>query len=64
MNDGRNKGHLVCTDGPREVLFARDDRLLAVASDYADRGVQTVLINPNDAERFVAPGQARPVQAY
>jgi hypothetical protein len=27
-------------------------RLLAVASDYADRGVQTVLINPNDAERY------------
>jgi peroxiredoxin len=32
--------------------LAWHDRLLAVASDYADRGVQTVLINPNDAERY------------
>ena len=32
--------------------LAWHDRLLAVASDYADRGVHTVLINPNDAERY------------
>jgi AhpC/TSA family len=32
--------------------LAWHDRLLAVASDYADRGVCTVLINPNDAERY------------
>jgi peroxiredoxin len=32
--------------------LAWHDRLLAVADDYADRGVQTVLINPNDAERY------------
>jgi hypothetical protein len=32
--------------------LAWHDRLLAVASEYAERGVQTVLINPNDAERY------------
>jgi hypothetical protein len=32
--------------------LAWHDRLLAVASDYADRGVQMVLINPNDADRY------------
>lgn len=32
--------------------LAWHDRLLAVASDYADRGVRMVLINPNDAERY------------
>jgi len=28
------------------------DRLLAVAEDYAERGVRTLLINPNDADRY------------
>ena len=32
--------------------LAWHDRLLAVASEYADRGVRMVLINPNDAERY------------
>ena len=32
--------------------LAWHERLLAVADDYADRGVQTVFINPNDAERY------------
>ncbi len=32
--------------------LAWHDRLLAVASDYADRGVRTLLVNPNDAERY------------
>ena len=32
--------------------LAWHDRLLAVASEYGDRGVQTVLVNPNDAERY------------
>src|SRR3954452_3807135 len=32
--------------------LAWHDRLLAVARDYADRGVHTVLVNPNDAERY------------
>jgi len=32
--------------------LAWHDRLLAVARDYGERGVRTVLVNPNDAERF------------
>ena len=32
--------------------LAWHDRLLAVASEYADRGVRMVLINPNDADRY------------
>jgi peroxiredoxin len=32
--------------------LAWHDRLLAVASEYEDRGVRTVLVNPNDAERY------------
>ena len=28
------------------------ERLLRVASDYADRGVRTVFVNPNDADRY------------
>jgi alkyl hydroperoxide reductase subunit AhpC len=32
--------------------LAWHDRLLAVASDYADRGVRMVLVNPNDADRY------------
>ena len=32
--------------------LAWHDRLLAVARDYADRGVRTLLINSNDAERY------------
>jgi peroxiredoxin len=47
--------------GPNVVVFtcnhcpyaiAWHERLLAVASEYARRGVLTVLINPNDAERY------------
>jgi len=32
--------------------LAWHDRLLAVARDYADRGVRMLLVNPNDAERY------------
>jgi hypothetical protein len=32
--------------------LAWHDRLLQVASEYGERGVQTVFINPNDAERY------------
>ncbi len=32
--------------------LAWHDRLLGVARDYADRGVRTLLINPNDADRY------------
>jgi hypothetical protein len=48
-------------DGVTAVVFtcnhcpyalAWHERLLAVAADYAHRGVRTLLINPNDAERY------------
>jgi len=32
--------------------LAWHERLLAVARDYADRGVRMLLINPNDSERY------------
>jgi len=32
--------------------LAWHERLLGVASDYAERGVRMLLINPNDAERY------------
>jgi peroxiredoxin len=32
--------------------LAWHDRLLAVARDYADRGVRTLLVNPNDGTRY------------
>jgi peroxiredoxin len=32
--------------------LAWHDRIVAVARDYADRGVQVLAINPNDAERY------------
>jgi peroxiredoxin len=47
--------------GPTVVVFtcnhcpyalAWHERFLAVASDYESHGVRTVLVNPNDAERF------------
>ena len=50
-------------DGVTVVVFtcnhcpyalAWHDRLLAVARDYADRGVRTLLVNPNDSQRYPA----------
>ena len=41
--------------------LAWHERLLAVARDYADRGVRTVLVNPNDASSDGAPGPSRHV---
>jgi peroxiredoxin len=32
--------------------LAWHERLLAVARDYAERGVRVVLVNPNDAQRY------------
>src|SRR3954471_7815102 len=48
-------------DGPAVVVFtcnhcpyalAWHDRIVAAANDYAGRDVSTVLVNPNDAERY------------
>jgi peroxiredoxin len=57
-----NGGEVSFPDGEAAVVIftcnhcpyalAWHDRLLAVASDYADRGVRTVLVNPNDADRY------------
>lgn len=55
--DGREHG----PEGVTAVVFtcnhcpyalAWHDRLLAVAADYAERGVRTLLVNPNDAQRY------------
>jgi hypothetical protein len=48
--DGVSVVVFTCNHCP--YALAWHERLLAVASDYADRGVQTVLINPNDSERY------------
>jgi hypothetical protein len=34
--------------------LAWHDRILDVASDYAERGVRVLLVNPNDADRYPA----------
>jgi AhpC/TSA family len=48
--DGVTVVAFTCNHCP--YALAWHDRLLAVAEDYADRGVRTLLINPNDAERY------------
>ena len=45
-------GVLVFTCNHCPYALAWHDRIVAAASDYADRGVTTVLVNPNDAERY------------
>jgi peroxiredoxin len=50
--DGAPATVVVFTCNHCPYALAWHDRLLAVASDYAQRGVLTVLINPNDAERY------------
>jgi peroxiredoxin len=49
--DGGSASVVVFTCNHCPYALAWHDRLLAVASEYGDR-VQTVLINPNDAERY------------
>ena len=48
--DGVTVVAFTCNHCP--YALAWHDRLLAVASDYSDRGVRTLLINPNDADRY------------
>jgi peroxiredoxin len=50
--DGGGPNVVVFTCNHCPYALAWHDRLLAVASDYAQRGVLTLLINPNDAERY------------
>jgi len=50
--DGQAASVLVFTCNHCPYALAWHDRILAVARDYADRGVTVVLVNPNDAERY------------
>jgi peroxiredoxin len=43
---------LVFTCNHCPYALAWHDRIVAAAVDYADRGVTTLLVNPNDAERY------------
>jgi len=43
---------LVFTCNHCPYALAWHDRLIALAQDYADRGVRVLAINPNDAERY------------
>jgi peroxiredoxin len=45
-------GVVIFTCNHCPYALAWHDRLLAVASEYGERGVETVLINPNDSERY------------
>jgi hypothetical protein len=45
---------LVFTCNHCPYALAWHERILAVARDYADRGVSFVAVNPNDAERYPA----------
>jgi peroxiredoxin len=49
--DGGSASAVVFTCNHCPYALAWHERLLAVASEYGDR-VQTVLINPNDADRY------------
>ena len=48
--DGATVVVFTCNHCP--YALAWHDRLLAVARDYADRGVRMLLVNPNDSERY------------
>jgi peroxiredoxin len=50
--DGDGPAVLVFTCNHCPYALAWHDRVVAVAGDYAERGVQVVLVNPNDAERY------------
>ena len=50
--DGGAATVVVFTCNHCPYALAWHERLLAVARDYADRGVRTVLVNPNDADRY------------
>src|ERR1700682_1896944 len=43
---------VVCTCNHCPYALAWHERIVGVARDYADRGVQVLAVNPNDAERY------------
>ncbi|HKF81187.1 MAG TPA: thioredoxin family protein [Thermoleophilaceae bacterium] len=63
LPDTDGQEHSLRGDGVTAVVFtcnhcpyalAWHDRILAVARDYADRGVRLLAVNPNDADRYPA----------
>lgn len=63
LPDTDGQEHSLRGDGVTAVVFtcnhcpyalAWHDRIVAVARDYADRGVRVLAVNPNDAERYPA----------
>jgi peroxiredoxin len=52
--DGAPATVVVFTCNHCPYALAWHDRLLAVAQDYAGRGVRVLLVNPNDGERYPA----------
>jgi peroxiredoxin len=50
--DGGPATVVVFTCNHCPYALAWHDRIIGVASDYADRGVQMLAINPNDADRY------------
>jgi peroxiredoxin len=50
--DGGGATVVVFTCNHCPYALAWHERLLAVGGDYGDRGVRTVLVNPNDADRY------------
>jgi peroxiredoxin len=50
--DGTPATVVVFTCNHCPYALAWHDRIIGVASDYADRGVQMLAINPNDADRY------------
>jgi peroxiredoxin len=50
--DGAPATVVVFTCNHCPYALAWHDRIIAVAADYAERGVRVLAINPNDAERY------------
>jgi peroxiredoxin len=50
--DGASATVVVFTCNHCPYALAWHDRIIGVASDYADRGVSMLAINPNDADRY------------
>src|SRR5438445_12989078 len=50
--DGAPATVVVFTCNHCPYALAWHDRIIGVANDYADRGVQMLAINPNDADRY------------
>jgi peroxiredoxin len=54
LSDGAQATVVVFTCNHCPYALAWHDRIAAAASEYADRGVRFLAVNPNDAERYPA----------